>query len=45
MQLDAAYRQILSRFPDIKWTGEQEIAPNNFVHAISKLMVDMGKPA
>ncbi|MEQ9435839.1 cytochrome P450 [Hyphomonas sp.] len=45
MQLDAAYRQILSRFPDIAWTGEQEIAPNNFVHAISKLMVDMGKPA
>ena len=45
MQLDAAYRQILSRFPDIVWTGEQEIAPNNFVHAISKLMVDMGKPA
>tara|TARA_R110000803_G_scaffold14677_8_gene40796 strand:- start:1306 stop:2163 length:858 start_codon:yes stop_codon:yes gene_type:complete len=45
MQLEAAYRQILSRFPDIAWTGEQEIAPNNFVHAISKLMVDMGKPA
>jgi cytochrome P450 len=45
MQLDAAYRQILSRFPDIKWTGEQTIAPNNFVHAISSLMVDLGKPA
>ena len=45
MQLEAAYRRILGRFPDIAWTGEQDIAPNNFVHAISKLMVDMGKPA
>lgn len=45
MQLEAAYRQFLGRFPDIAWTGEQDIAPNNFVHAISKLMVDMGKPA
>jgi len=45
MQLDAAYRQILARFPDISWTGDQEIAPNNFVHAISRLEVDLGKPA
>ncbi|KCZ94159.1 cytochrome P450 [Hyphomonas johnsonii] len=45
MQLEAAYRQILSRFPDIKWTGEQTIAPNNFVHAISSLKVDLGAPA
>lgn len=42
MQLEAAYRQILSRFPDVKWTGEQTIAPSNFVHAISSLMVDLG---
>ena len=42
MQLEAAYRQILSRFPNVKWTGEQTIAPNNFVHAISSLMVDLG---
>ena len=42
MQLEAAYRQILTRFPDVKWTGEQTIAPNNFVHAISSLMVDLG---
>ncbi|MEM1106582.1 MAG: cytochrome P450 [Pseudomonadota bacterium] len=42
MQLESAYRQILSRFPDIHWTGVQEIAPNNFVHAISKLEVDLG---
>lgn len=42
MQLEAAYSQILARFPDISWTGKQEIAPNNFVHAISKLEVDLG---
>lgn len=42
MQLEAAYRQILARFPDIRWTGQQEIAPNNFVHAISKLEIDLG---
>lgn len=42
MQLDAAYRQILGRFPKVRWTGEQTIAPNNFVHAISSLMVDLG---
>ncbi|MEZ5997907.1 MAG: cytochrome P450 [Hyphomonas sp.] len=42
MQLEAAYRQILARFPDAKWTGEQTIAPSNFVHAISSLMVDLG---
>ena len=39
IQLEEAYRQILARFPDIRWTGEIEIAPNNFVHAISKLEV------
>lgn len=42
MQLEAAYRQILGRFPKVRWTGEQTIAPNNFVHAISSLMVDLG---
>ena len=42
MQLDSAYRNILSRFPNIKWTGEQTLAPSNFVHAISSLMVDLG---
>lgn len=41
MQLEAAYRQILQRFPQARWTGRQEIAPNNFVHAISKLEVDL----
>jgi len=44
MQLDAMYRQILQRFPNISWTGEQEIAPNSFTHSITKLMVDLGTP-
>lgn len=42
MQLEAALSAILKRFPDIEWTGDIEIAPNNFVHAISKLMVNLG---
>ncbi len=45
MQLEAAYRQILARFPNITWTGEIDIAPNNFVHAIRSLKVDLGAPA
>jgi cytochrome P450 len=39
IQLEEAYRQILARLPDIEWTGEIDIAPNNFVHAIRKLGV------
>ena len=39
MQLEAVYRQILTRFPDMHWTGEIDIAPNNFVHAIRKIGV------
>ena len=39
MQLEAVYRQIFARFPDMHWTGEIDIAPNNFVHAIRKLGV------
>jgi len=42
MQLEAAYRQILTRFPNISWTGEQTIAPNNFTHSVVSLMVDIG---
>lgn len=42
IQLEEAYRQILARFPDLTWTGDIEIAPNNFVHAISKLGVKRG---
>jgi len=40
MQLSSAYREILSRYPNIVWTGDQEIAPNAFTHSIAKLMVD-----
>lgn len=43
MQLETAYRHILRRFPDVKWTGNGTIAPNPFVHAISSLEVDLGK--
>jgi cytochrome P450 len=39
IQLEEAYRQILARFPDITWTGDIDIAPNNFVHAIRRLPV------
>jgi hypothetical protein len=42
MQLESAYRNILRRFPKVRWTGEQVLAPNNFVHAISSLTVDLG---
>jgi len=42
MQIESAYRQILTRFPNITWTGEEEILPNGFTHSIGKLMVDLG---
>jgi cytochrome P450 len=42
MQLETAYKKILDRFPNIQWTGKQMHAPNNFVHAISELEVDLG---
>lgn len=41
LQLGLAYKKILERFPDIAWTGTQTMAPNNFVHAISSLMVKL----
>lgn len=41
MQLETAYRRILDRFPNVKWTGNGSIAPNNFVHAISSLEIDL----
>ena len=43
MQIESAYRQILTRFPNITWTGEEEILPNGFTHSIGKLMVDLGE--
>ena len=39
LQLEEAYRQIFARFPGIEWTGDIDIAPNNFVHAIRRLEV------
>lgn len=42
MQLETAYRNILRRFPDIRWTGKGALAPSNFVHAISHLEVNLG---
>lgn len=41
MQLQLAYEKLFERFPHIEWTGEQTIAPNNFVHAISSLKVNL----
>ncbi len=41
LQLRLASEKILDRFPNITWTGEQTIAPNNFVHAVSRLMVTL----
>jgi len=42
MQLEVAYEKILSRFPNVKWTGHMKQAPNNFVNAISELEIDLG---
>lgn len=39
IQLEAVYREILARFPDMECAGEADIAPNNFVHAIRRLPV------
>jgi cytochrome P450 len=39
LQLEAVYRQLLPRFPDIEYAGGIDIAPNNFVHAIRRLPV------
>ena len=41
MQLESAFQNILRRFPNIRWTGKSSLAPNNFVHAISTLEVDL----
>lgn len=39
LQLEESYRQIFGRFPDIRWTGDIDIAPSNFVHAVRRLEV------
>jgi cytochrome P450 len=41
MQLRMAFEQIFDRFPQITWTGQQTIAPNPLVHAISSLQVNL----
>ena len=40
LQLEAVYRQILNRFPDMRQTGPMEVAANNFVYAIRGLPVE-----
>ena len=44
MQLRVAFERIFDRFPKIHWTGEQRIAPNALVHAISSLKVNLYGP-
>jgi len=39
LQMRLSFEKILDRFPTLEWTGEQKIAPNNFVHGVQKLMV------
>jgi cytochrome P450 len=39
IQLEAVYRQMLARFPDIHRDGEMEVSPNNFVYAIKSMPV------
>ncbi len=39
MQIESAYRQMLTRFPDMHMDGEMVCAPNNFVHAITEMPV------
>jgi hypothetical protein len=40
LQLEAVYRQILARFPDIRQSGPKDVAANNFVYAIRAMPVE-----
>lgn len=40
LQLEAVYRQMLGRFPDIQQSGPMDVAPNNFVFAIRSMPVE-----
>jgi cytochrome P450 len=40
LQLEAVYRQLLARFPDIRQSGPKDVAPNNFVYAIRSMPVE-----
>ena len=44
MQLRLSFEKIFERFPNIHWTGEQRIAPNALVHAISSMTVNLYGP-
>lgn len=39
LQLEAVYRQLLARFPDIRQSGLMKVAANNFVFAIQSMPV------
>ncbi|MEO7027312.1 MAG: cytochrome P450, partial [Caulobacteraceae bacterium] len=39
LQLEAVWRQLLARFPDIHQAGPIKVAPNNFVYAIQSMPV------
>ena len=45
LQLEEVYTQLLARFPDMRYAGGIDVAPNNFVFAIRKLPVVWGKAA
>ena len=40
LQLEAVYRQMLARLPDIHQAGPKQVAANNFVYAISAMPVE-----
>lgn len=40
LQLEAVYRQMLARFPDIRQAGPKDVAANNFVYAIRSMPVE-----
>jgi cytochrome P450 len=40
LQLEAVYRQLLARFPDVRQAGPKEVALNNFVYAIRSMPVE-----
>lgn len=42
LQLEEVYTQLLARFPDMRYAGGMDVAPNNFVYAIRKLPVVWG---
>lgn len=39
LQLEESYAQLFRRFPDLRWEGDYDVAPNNFVHGIRRLEV------